>query len=123
MGTFILRRVGMMILTALCLTFIVFMLTNLHPNLEKLAKTQGNFRMSDEEVASWLDGNGYSDPMLVKYGQWLGVWPGWTLETEDGWTGVASAPPKIPKTPQGFAGSLKGIGGIRPFSETRSAAS
>ena len=39
MGLFILRRLGVMILTALCLTFIVFFLTNLTPNLEKLAKT------------------------------------------------------------------------------------
>ena len=34
MGLFILRRLGVMILTALCLTFIVFWLTNLFPNLE-----------------------------------------------------------------------------------------
>lgn len=40
MGLFILRRTGVMILTALCLTFIVFILTNLYPNLEKLAKTE-----------------------------------------------------------------------------------
>ena len=40
MGLFILRRSGVMLLTALCLTFIVFFLTNLYPNLEKLAKTQ-----------------------------------------------------------------------------------
>ncbi|HBU53575.1 MAG TPA: peptide ABC transporter permease, partial [Sulfitobacter sp.] len=46
MGIFILRRLGVMVVTALCLTFIVFWLTNLYPNLEKLAKTQGNFRMS-----------------------------------------------------------------------------
>ncbi len=84
MGLFILRRSAVMLLTALCLTFIVFALTNLYPNLEKLAKTQGNFRMSDEAVASWLDGNGYSQPTPVKYGQWLGVLPGWTLETDDG---------------------------------------
>jgi peptide/nickel transport system permease protein len=83
MGLFILRRTGVMILTALCLTFIVFFLTNLFPNLEKLAKTQGNFRMSDEAVLSWLDSNGYLQPTPVKYGQWLGVLPGWTQE-EDG---------------------------------------
>ena len=87
MGLFILRRTGVMILTALCLTFIVFFLTNLYPNLEKLAKTQGNFRMSDEAVASWLEGNGYLQPLPVKYGQWLGVVPGWTHETDDGITG------------------------------------
>lgn len=87
MGLFILRRTGVMILTAICLTFIVFFLTNLYPNLEKLAKTQGNFRMSDEAVESWLTKGGYMQPLPVKYGQWLGVLPGWTLESEDGFTG------------------------------------
>jgi len=84
MGLFILRRTGVMVLTALCLTFVVFFLTNLYPNLEKLAKTQGNFRMSEEAVQSWLESNGYAQPMLSKYGQWLGVVPGWTLEVDDG---------------------------------------
>jgi len=87
MGLFILRRSGVMIITALCLTFIVFVMTNLYPNLEKLAKTEGNFRMSDEAVASWLDKNGYGQPMLVKYGQWLGVAPGWQRLTDEGVTG------------------------------------
>lgn len=84
MGLFILRRLGVMILTALCLTFLVFFLTNLYPNLEKLAKTQGNFRMSEEEVQSWLQPRGYTDPMLVKYGRWLGVVPGWVNTDADG---------------------------------------
>ncbi|WP_299150014.1 ABC transporter permease [uncultured Tateyamaria sp.] len=84
MGLFILRRLGLMLLTALCLTFIVFFLTNLYPNLEKLAKTQGNFRMSDEAVASWLGDRGYTDNTLIKYGRWLGVAPGWTTEKDDG---------------------------------------
>jgi peptide/nickel transport system permease protein len=83
MGLFILRRVGVMILTALCLTFVVFFLTNLYPNLEKLAKTQGNARMTDAEVASWLDRNGYGGPMILRYGEWLGVVPGWTREDPD----------------------------------------
>ena len=84
MGLFILRRLGVMILTALCLTFIVFWLTNLTPNLEKLAKTQGNARMSDEAVVSWLDNRGYSQALPVKYGQWLGVLPGYVIEGVDG---------------------------------------
>ena len=84
MGLFILRRLGVMILTALCLTFLVFFLTNLYPNLEKLAKTQGNFRMSEEEVQSWLEPRGYTDQMLIKYGRWLGVAPGWVNVDEDG---------------------------------------
>ncbi len=80
MTLFILRRVGVMVLTALCLTFVVFFLTNLFPNLEKLAKTQGNARMTDAEVVSWLDRNGYGGPLIVRYGEWLGVMPGWTRE-------------------------------------------
>ena len=73
-----------MLLTALCLTFIVFWLTNLYPNLEKLAKTQGNFRMSDEAVTSYLTNRGYTQTLPVKYGQWLGVVPGWDIEGSDG---------------------------------------
>ncbi|MBT8477056.1 MAG: ABC transporter permease, partial [Alphaproteobacteria bacterium] len=84
MGLFILRRVGVMIVTALCLTFIVFFLTNLYPNLEKLAKTQGNMRMTDDQVTSYLTRNGYLQPLPVKYGQWLGVLPGWTGESPEG---------------------------------------
>ena len=75
MGLFILRRLGVMLLTALCLTFVVFFLTNLYPNLEKLAKTQGNMRMSDAQVSSWLDSRGYTQPLPRKYAEWLGVAP------------------------------------------------
>ena len=84
MGIFILRRLGVMLLTALCLTFIVFWLTNLYPNLEKLAKTQGNFRMSDEAVTSFLTNRGYQQALPIKYGQWLGVLPGYEIEGSDG---------------------------------------
>ncbi len=111
MGLFILRRFGVMVLTALCLTFVVFFLTNLFPNLEKLAKTQGNFRMSDEAVYSWLESRGYTQPTAVKYGQWLGVVPGWTYETEEGFTGrcFAGALPaeEVADTPR-FCGILQG---------------
>ncbi|MEJ6708260.1 MAG: ABC transporter permease [Amylibacter sp.] len=86
MGLFLLRRLGVMLLTALCLTFIVFFLTNLYPNLEKLAKTQGNFRMSDEQVSTWLGNRGYTRPVLTKYGEWLGVIPGYVIEGIDGET-------------------------------------
>ena len=83
MGTFIIRRLGQMLLTALCLTFIVFFMQNLTPNLEKLAKTQGNFRMSDAEVASYLGDRGFNRPMTVKYGEWLGVVPSYKIEGRD----------------------------------------
>lgn len=82
MLNFMLRRLGIMLLTALCLTFIVFFLTNLEPNLEKLAKEQNNMRMSDEQVVSWLEKNGYREPLLSRYGEWLGVIPGWAWEVD-----------------------------------------
>ena len=84
MGQFILRRLGVMIITAICLTFIVFFLTNLYPNLEKLAKTQGNMRMTDDQVVTWLDNRGYTQSLISKYGQWLGVFPGYVIEGTDG---------------------------------------
>jgi peptide/nickel transport system permease protein len=109
MGLFILRRVGVMILTALCLTFIVFTLTNLYPNLEKLAKSEGNFRMSDEQVDSWLEKNGYIAPMPVKFGQWIGVVPGWTRTDEDGKiTGRCIDSGMIAEEAPSFCGILQG---------------
>ncbi|MEO1733885.1 MAG: ABC transporter permease, partial [Pseudomonadota bacterium] len=84
MGMFILRRVGVMLLTAICLTYIVFFMTNLYPNLEKLAKTQGNFRMSDEAVASFLERGGYLQSTPKKYMEWIGVVPSYRYTADDG---------------------------------------
>ena len=75
-----------MLFTALCLTLIVFFMTNLYPNLEKLAKSEGNFRMGDAAVQSLLSNRGYLQPLPVKYGQWLGVLPGYIIEGTDGKT-------------------------------------
>jgi peptide/nickel transport system permease protein len=110
MGQFILRRLGVMLLTALCLTFIVFFLTNLYPNLEKLAKTQGNQRMSDEAVASYLSKNGYLQALPVKYGQWLGVLPGHTFENAESGknTGRCIDTKIAPEDTPTFCGILQG---------------
>lgn len=81
---FLARRIGVMIVSAICLTFVVFYLTNLPAKLETLAKTQAGSRISDAEVQSWLARNGYGQPMLVRYGEWLGVMPGWVVEGDDG---------------------------------------
>ncbi len=98
-----------MILTALCLTFIVFILTNLYPNLEKLAKSQGDMRMSDESVAIWLEDRGYMQPTLTRYGQWLGVMPGWTNTKDDGTvTGRCIDPGQAPEDAPRFCGVLQG---------------
>lgn len=84
MWSFVLRRTGIMLLTALALTAVVFYLTNLPPNLEKLAKTQASARMTDAEVQSWLANNGFGSSMIHRYGEWLGVVPGWTRAAADG---------------------------------------
>ncbi|MEO1550065.1 MAG: ABC transporter permease [Pseudomonadota bacterium] len=72
MVLFILKRLGVMILTALCLTLVVFSLVNIPPNLEKLAKEQNNMRMSDQQVTIWLQDQGLDRPILTRYGEWLG---------------------------------------------------
>jgi len=113
MGMFILRRLGVMILTAICLTFIVFFLTNLYPNLEKLAKSEGDMRMSEEQVESWLDKNGYLQPMPLKYAQWLGVMPSHRLETEDGKVFSRCIEPGMdPATAPRFCGIIQGDWGF-----------
>ncbi|MGY6632304.1 MAG: ABC transporter permease [Alkalilacustris sp.] len=81
---FLLQRAGTLLASALLLTLVVFMLTNMDARLETLAKTQGSARMSDAEVASWLARNGYDRPLLVRYGEWLGLAPGWVREAPDG---------------------------------------
>jgi peptide/nickel transport system permease protein len=119
---FLLRRFGIMLLTALCLTFVVFFLTNLTPNLEKLARSEGSVRMTDEQVESWLDINGYAQPLVVRYGQWLGVMPGWTRVVEGETTGrCISAATPVESAPS-FCGVLQGDWGFstvfkRPVSE------
>ncbi len=113
MGLFILRRFGVMILTAFCLTFIVFWLTNLGPNLEKLAKTQGNARMSDDAVVSWLANRGYSQPLPIKYGQWLGVLPGYVIDGTDGEVRARCAGPgEAVEEASTFCGILQGDWGF-----------
>ena len=112
MLAFLIRRVLTMVLTALCLTFVVFYLTNLPPNLEKLAKSEASARMSDADVASWIDRNGYGRPALVRYGEWLGVTPGWT-RTEDGvTTGRCIARGQDPATAPRRCGVLQGDWGF-----------
>ena len=84
---FLLKRFGVMILTIICLTFVVFFLTNLEPNLQRLAKTQANNRMTDEQVDTWLGQRGYKRHILIKYGEWMGLLLGWTNTINDVETG------------------------------------
>ena len=110
---FILRRLGVMLLTALALTFIVFYLTNLPPNLEKLAKSEASVRMSDDQVVSWIENNGFNAPVISRYGQWLGVLPGWTKTMEDGSVrGRCIAKGSDPTLAPNYCGLLQGTWGI-----------
>ena len=54
------------------MSFIVFTLVTIEPNLKKLALNQANMRMEEEAVQSWLEKHGYKRPLLVQYGEWLG---------------------------------------------------
>lgn len=83
---FTLRRIGIILLSAITLSFIVFALTNLPSSLSKLAKSEGSVRMSDEAVQTWLTENGFGGSMVKRYGEWLGVVPGWTHVGDDGVT-------------------------------------
>jgi peptide/nickel transport system permease protein len=73
MLTFILRRLGTMVLTMVCLTLVVFFLVNLDPNLKKLAISQTEMHTSAEQLEKWLVEHGYRENFFVRYGQWLGV--------------------------------------------------
>ena len=113
MLTFVIRRIGVMILTAFALTFIVFYMTNLPPNLEKLAKSEASVRMDDDAVASWLERNGHTGPVLLRYGQWLGVLPGWTHTDEAGTvTGRCIPRDTDPATAPAYCGILQGNWGF-----------
>ncbi|WP_156381062.1 ABC transporter permease [Aminobacter sp. DSM 101952] len=73
MLSFVMRRLGTMVLTMLCLTLVVFFLINLEPNLKKLAISQTEMRTTAEQLESWLQRNGYRQNFFIRYGQWLGV--------------------------------------------------
>ena len=119
---FIARRFGMLCLTALALTFIVFCLTNLAPNLEKLARSEGSVRMTDESVQSWLSENGFAQPILYRYAEWLGVVPGWTYDNNGAINGRCISPDVPADVAPRFCGVFQGDWGFstqfkRPVSE------
>ncbi len=109
---FIARRIGMMVLTALVLTFIVFVLTNLQPNLEKVARSEGSVRMTDQAVADWLNQNGFAQPMILRYGEWLGVVPGWTYDDNGSVKGRCITPGETAETAPRYCGVFQGDWGF-----------
>jgi peptide/nickel transport system permease protein len=116
---FIARRLGIMLLTAFVLTFVVFYLTNLPPNLEKLARSEGSVRMSDESVLAWIEQNGHGGSVVARYGQWLGVVPGWSNVDEKGVArGRCFAAGTDPAEAPRFCGVLQGDWGYSTFART-----
>lgn len=75
MVSFLLRRLGVMILTMVCLSLVVFFFVNLEPNLKKLAIFQTESRATEQELDNWLERNGYRDNFFIRYGRWIGVAP------------------------------------------------
>ncbi|WP_420546723.1 ABC transporter permease [Curvivirga sp.] len=75
MFSFIAKRLGVMALTMVCLSMVVFFLVNLEPNLRKLSISQTNIRATDEHIEAWLQNNGYREPFFERFGVWLGVVP------------------------------------------------
>ncbi|MFI0843322.1 ABC transporter permease [Mesorhizobium sp. IMUNJ 23232] len=73
MLAFVLRRLGTMLITMVCLTMVVFFMVNLEPNLKKLAISQLDMRTPADQLESWLVKNGYRQNFFVRYGQWIGV--------------------------------------------------
>ncbi|MBI1172146.1 ABC transporter permease subunit [bacterium] len=110
---FVIRRLGVMALTALVLTFVVFYLTNLPPNLEKLARSEGSVRMTDESVAAWIEENGHGGSVVYRYAEWLGVAPGWTRTDDKGVTrGLCIRQNDDPATAPRYCGVLEGNWGF-----------
>ncbi|QBY01726.1 ABC transporter permease [Rhodophyticola sp. CCM32] len=70
---FIIRRLCVMALSAFCLSLIIFLITNLEPNLRNLAITQTNMRADEAALESWLEKNGYRENTFIRYGMWLGI--------------------------------------------------
>jgi peptide/nickel transport system permease protein len=114
---FVLKRLGVMLLTALALTFIVFWLTNLPPNLEKLAKSEAGTRISDAEVRTWLAENGFGTTVVNRYGQWLGVVPGWTGTAANG-AATGRCVVKGEDPPRRYCGLLQGEWGASTVFKT-----
>lgn len=86
MGVFIFRQLALALLSACCLSFLAFLLTQKTADFDALARIDGGAQLSDVQVDQWLTQRGYDQPIILRYGAWLGVLPGFRGETEDGRT-------------------------------------
>jgi len=65
--------------------------------------------MSDEAVVSYLANRGYAQALPIKYGQWIGLLPGYVIEGSDGEIrGRCAEPGMDPTDAPKFCGVLQG---------------
>lgn len=69
MTLFVLRRIGLMALTLLIASLLVFLLLELSPG-NVAGKVLGPYA-TEEQRAIWMEAHGYTRPVFVRYGEWL----------------------------------------------------
>lgn len=69
MFRFILNRLGVLIITMITLSLVLFAVMEL--NLPKLAREMTTIRASDADIEIWLQDNGFRRPILERYTEWV----------------------------------------------------
>lgn len=70
MTLFILKRLGLMVLTMLVVSLLLFLLLEFTPG-SVATKVLGPYS-TEEQRTLWLEAHGYLEPVWVRYGEWLG---------------------------------------------------
>jgi peptide/nickel transport system permease protein len=74
--------------------------------------------MTDEAVAQWIIDNGHGGSVFGRYGQWIGIVPGWVLTDEKGVTrGRCITDPSQAATAPRYCGILQGDWGFSTFAK------
>ena len=67
---FVIKRLGLMILTMLIVSLLLFVLLEFQPG-SVATKVLGPYS-SEEQRLLWLEANGYLEPLWTRYLSWLG---------------------------------------------------
>jgi len=67
----VLKRIGFMIFTMIIVSMILFLLLETGLAGDPATRVLGNFA-TDEQKEMWRDQHGYNQPLVVRYGKWLG---------------------------------------------------
>lgn len=71
MVVLILKRIGFMIFTMIIVSIILFLLLETGLAGDPATRVLGNFA-TDEQKEMWRDQHGYNQPLVIRYGKWLG---------------------------------------------------